>query len=236
MSRFRIAVKEPESRENSYTFGMSPRLRINEIFHSVQGEGTRAGVRCVFVRLTGCHLRCTYCDTAYAFYEGGWMTLDEILEQVRALGCETVEVTGGEPLLQPNVYPLMERLCDEYATVMLETSGAVAIDKVDPRVIRIVDIKCPSSGEAERNHWPNIEWLKPSDEIKFVLGDREDYEWARDVIERHGLLRRCPVLMNPVFDKLAPLDLATWVLEDRLDVRMGLQLHKFIWAPMTRGV
>lgn len=229
-------MKEPESRENSYTFGMSPRLRINEIFHSVQGEGTRAGVRCVFVRLTGCHLRCTYCDTAYAFYEGGWMTLDEILEQVRALGCETVEVTGGEPLLQPNVYPLMERLCDEYATVMLETSGAVAIDKVDPRVIRIVDIKCPSSGEAERNHWPNIEWLKPSDEIKFVLGDREDYEWARDVIERHGLLRRCPVLMNPVFDKLAPLDLATWVLEDRLDVRMGLQLHKFIWAPMTRGV
>lgn len=215
---------------------MSQRLRINEIFHSVQGEGTRAGVRCAFVRLTGCHLRCTYCDTAYAFYEGGWMTLDEILSQVRAFGCETVEVTGGEPLLQPNVYPLMERLCDEFATVMLETSGAVAIDKVDPRVIRIVDIKCPSSGEIERNHWPNIELLKPTDEIKFVLGDRDDYEWAKEVIERHSLLQRCPVLMNPVFDRLAPLDLATWVLEDRLDVRVGLQLHKFIWSPMARGV
>lgn len=215
---------------------MSLRLRINEIFHSVQGEGTRAGVRCVFVRLTGCHLRCTYCDTAYAFYEGGWMTLEEILTRVAEFGCQTVEVTGGEPLLQPNVYPLMERLCDTYPTVMLETSGAVPIDKVDSRVIRIVDIKCPSSGEAARNHWPNVDQLRATDEIKFVLGDRADYDWARDVISKYNLLERCPVLMNPVFDRLIPLDLATWVLEDKLDVRVGLQLHKFIWAPETRGV
>ncbi len=215
---------------------MTPRLRINEIFHSIQGEGTRAGARCVFVRLTGCHLRCAYCDTAYAFYEGGWMELPAILERVAAFECPTVEVTGGEPLLQPAVYPLMEQLCDRHATVMIETSGAVAIDKVDPRVIRIMDIKCPSSGEAERNHWANIELLAPRDEVKFVIGDREDYEWSKDVILRYGLTARCPILMNPVFDAIQPVELATWILEDRLDVRLGLQLHKLIWSPATRGV
>lgn len=215
---------------------MADRLRINEIFHSVQGEGTRAGLPCVFVRLTGCHLRCSYCDTAYAFYEGGWQTLDAILQTVRGFGCDTVEVTGGEPLLQPAVYSLMTRLCDEYRTVMLETSGALPIDRVDPRVVRIVDLKCPSSGEAQRNHWPNIDQLRPTDEIKFVVGDREDYLWAREAITRHQLARRCPLLMNPVFERLAPVDLADWVLEDRLPVRVGLQLHKFIWSPTARGV
>jgi 7-carboxy-7-deazaguanine synthase len=213
-----------------------PRLRVNEIFHSVQGEGTRVGVRCVFVRLTGCHLRCTHCDTRYAFDEGDWMTLDEILERVRAYDCSTVEVTGGEPLLQPGAYSLMARLADKFETVLLETSGTVSIEKVDPRVARIMDIKCPSSGATEHNHWPNIELLTPHDEVKFVIADRADYDWAKGVIERHSLLSRCPALVTPVFDVLPPVDLANWVLEDRLGVRVGLQLHKLIWPPTSRGV
>lgn len=212
------------------------RLRINEIFHSIQGEGTRAGLRCVFVRLTGCHLRCVWCDTEYAFYEGDWKSLDDILSEVRDFGCPVVEVTGGEPLLQPGVYPLLTALCDEYPTVMLETSGAVSIEKVDPRVIRIVDLKCPGSGEVHRNHWPNIDLLRAGDEVKFVIADRADYEWSRDMIRRHRLIERCPILLNPVFDRLRHIDLAEWVISDRLDVRVGMQIHKFIWTPLTRGV
>ncbi len=212
------------------------RLRVNEIFHSVQGEGTRAGVRCVFVRLTGCHLRCTWCDTEYAFHEGAWMTLDEIVTQVRDYNCPTVELTGGEPLLQPGAFPLLTQLADAFESVLLETSGAVSIAEVDPRVVRIVDIKCPGSGEVERNHWPNIELLTPRDEIKFVIADRDDYEWAKDVLARHDLPKRCPVILAPVYGALAPLDLTNWVLADRLDVRIGLQLHKLIWEPDTRGV
>ncbi len=212
------------------------RLRIHEIFHSIQGEGTRAGVPCAFIRTTGCHLRCTWCDTAYAFHEGSWMSLDEILERVRGFGCRTVEVTGGEPLLQPDVYPLMSRLCDEYATVLLETSGAVSIAKVDPRVVRIVDIKCPGSGEESRNDWSNLDLLTPRDELKFVLADRPDYDWAVDVLERYHLPQRCTVLFAPVFGSLNPADLAAWLLADRLDVRLNLQLHKVIWSPTMRGV
>lgn len=225
-----------------------PRLRVNEIVHSVQGEGTRAGLRCVFIRLTGCHLRCTYCDTEYAFHEGTWMTLDEILERVRTFECPMVEVTGGEPLLQPNVYPLMERLLDEFETVLLETSGAISIAKVDRRVVRIVDFKCPSSGEVERNDWGNIDLLAPSDEVKFVIGTRADYEWAREAVRKHDLPSRCPVLFAPVTGRpgvdsltpgkghLEPARLAEWLLEDRLDVRLGLQLHKIVWPGATRGV
>ncbi|MEW6249563.1 MAG: radical SAM protein [Planctomycetota bacterium] len=212
------------------------RLRVNEIFHSLQGEGTRTGVPCVFVRLTGCHLRCAWCDTQYAFYEGGWLSLDEILDRVRAFSCPTVEVTGGEPLLQPAVYPLMTRLADEFDTVLLETSGAVPIDRVDPRVVRIVDVKCPGSGEAEHNHWPNLDRLTPRDEVKFVLADRADYEWAKDVLARHDLPARCPVIFAPVYDQLPPPQLAEWVLADGLNVRLGLQLHKLIWPAATRGV
>lgn len=212
------------------------RLRVNEVFHSVQGEGTRVGERCAFVRLTGCHLRCTFCDTRYAFREGKWMTIDEILTTVRAYGCPTVEVTGGEPLLQPAVYPLLTQLADEFTTVLLETSGTLSIEKVDPRVARIVDIKCPASGEAERNCWANIDLLTPRDEVKFVVCGRADYDWSREVIERHDLLPRCPVLISPVFGELEPSNLAGWVLEDRLDVRVGLQLHKLIWPPTARGV
>ena len=209
------------------------RLRVNEIFHSLQGEGTSAGSRCVFIRLTGCDLGCSYCDTAYAFDQGDWMTLAEIIERVRAFGCRTVEITGGEPLLQPVVYPLMQRLLDEFETVLLETSGAVSIAKVDPRVVRIVDFKCPSSGVVERNDWTNLGLLTEHDEVKFVIGSRADYEWARDVIREYDLASRCPVLLAPVtappthdaaaspVTSLAPSRLAAWLLEDRLDVRLG---------------
>lgn len=212
------------------------RLRINEIFHSIQGEGTRAGLPCSFIRTTGCHLRCAWCDTQYAFYEGGWLTLDEILERVRRYDCPLVEVTGGEPLLQPAAVPLLARLCDEFDTVMLETSGAVSIAPVDPRVVRIMDIKCPGSGEAERNCWENLELLTARDELKFVLLNRADYDWAREVLQRYDLSKRCPVLFAPVFGQLTPRELATWILADRLNVRLGLQLHKLIWPPTMRGV
>jgi 7-carboxy-7-deazaguanine synthase len=218
-------------------------LRVNEIFYSVQGEGTRAGQRCVFIRLTGCHLRCTYCDTRYAFDEGEWMTLDEILDRVRGYGCPLVEVTGGEPLLQPDVYALMERLLHEFKTVLLETSGTVSIGEVDPRVVRIVDFKCPSSGEVERNDWSNVELLTARDEVKFVIGTRADYDWAGDVVRKHDLATRCTVLFSPVTappdsdaPTLAPSELAKWLLEDRLDVRLSLQLHKIVWPTKTRGV
>jgi 7-carboxy-7-deazaguanine synthase len=226
----------------------SQRLLVNEIFHSVQGEGTRAGLRCVFVRLTGCNLRCAYCDTPYALDEGDWMTLDEIIERARAFECPMVEVTGGEPLLQPDVHPLMQRLLDEFETVLLETSGAISIARVDPRVVRIVDFKCPSSGEVERNDWTNVDVLTEHDEVKFVIGDRADYEWARDVIRKHDLTSRCAVLLSPVtapptadgagspVTSLAPKRLAEWLLADQLDVRLGLQLHKIIWSPAKRGV
>ena len=196
----------------------------------------------------GCHLRCSYCDTEYSFYEGGWRSLDDLLAEVRSFDCPFVEVTGGEPLLQPAVYPLLSRLADEYATVAIETSGAVAIERVDPRVVRIVDLKTPSSGECERNCWANIEHLTPRDEVKFVIGDRGDYEWSRDVLQRHRLERRCAVLFSPVLGAerreglqlyqghLEPQRLAEWILADRLPVQMSLQVHKFIWSPETRGV
>ncbi|MGD8452342.1 MAG: radical SAM protein [Phycisphaerae bacterium] len=212
------------------------RLQVNEIFHSVQGEGTRVGARCVFVRLTGCHLRCSYCDTQYAFQGGDMLTTAEILERVRAYGCPTVEVTGGEPLLQQPVHPLLRQLADEYATVLLETCGAVSIADVDPRVVRIVDIKCPGSSQSDRNEWSNMELLTARDEVKFVVLNRTDYNWAKDVIARYDLLARCPVLIAPVFGVLEPVDLTSWILEDRLDVRLGLQLHKVIWPATKMGV
>lgn len=211
-------------------------MRVNELFCSIQGEGTRVGLRCAFIRLTGCHLRCRWCDTAYAFTEGRWMELDEVVRQVRQYRCPMVEVTGGEPLLQPAVYPLLTRLADEFETVLLETSGALPIAGVDPRVVRIVDVKCPGSGESERNHWPNLDLLTPHDEVKFVLADRADYEWAREVVRRYDLSRRCAVLLAPVHGDLAPAELAGWVLDDGLEVRVGLQLHKVLWPAAVRGI
>ena len=218
-------------------------LHVNEIFFSIQGEGTRAGLPCAFVRLTGCPLRCTYCDTAYAFHDGRRMSLEEILAAVRAFGCPTIELTGGEPLAQPQVYPLIERLLDEFPTVLLETSGALSIARVDPRVVRIVDVKCPTSGEVEKNDWSNLERLTPRDELKFVIGARSDYDWARDVIVTRELIRRCSVLMSPVTftgagesEGLDPAELAAWILQDGLNVRLSLQLHKILWPDKTRGV
>ena len=213
------------------------KLTVNEIYQSVQGESTWAGLPCVFVRLTFCDLRCTYCDTEYAFYEGNKMELGEIVEKVRSFGCPLVEVTGGEPLLQPNCVPLLHMLCEAGFTVLLETSGAHDIAAVDPRVHRIMDLKTPSSGEEGRNLYANIAHLTPRDELKFVVGSREDYEWAREKIRGHDLATKVnAVLLSPVFGKIAPSDMVSWILEDKLPARFQLQMHKFIWEPRARGV
>jgi 7-carboxy-7-deazaguanine synthase len=212
-------------------------LTINEIYQSVQGESTWAGLPCVFVRLTFCDLRCTYCDTAYAFYKGAKMSLAAIIEQVLAYQCPLVEITGGEPLLQKNVLPLMRELCDRGLTVLIETSGAHDISPIDPRVHRIMDLKTPSSGESDRNRLENIRFLNKGDELKFVIGSREDYLWAKELIEQLNLAERCgTILFSPIFGKIEPRDIVEWLLADRLPVRFQLQLHKFIWAPETKGV
>ena len=211
-------------------------MRITEIFHSIQGESTFAGRPCVFVRLTGCPLRCTWCDTEYAFYGGADVSLEAIVDRVRSYGCTLVEVTGGEPLAQSGCLALLARLCDDGLTVLLETSGALETAGVDPRVRIILDVKCPGSGMSERMHWPNVERLRAHDEAKFVINDRADYEWAKETVERYQLDRRCPVLFSPVFGTLDPRQLAEWVLADRLPVRYQLQLHKLIWSPDMRGV
>lgn len=216
---------------------MIDRLRINEIFFSIQGESTWAGCPCVFVRLTGCNLRCVWCDTEYAFREGRQKPIAEIVEQVRAYGCDLVEITGGEPMLQKGIYALFAALLDAGLTVMLETSGERDLSRVDPRVIKIMDLKCPGSGESERNRWSNLDALSARDEVKFVLTDRRDYEWAREAIERHRIAARVnAVLMSPAFGLLEPRNLAEWILADRLPVRMQLQMHKHIWPPSMRGV
>jgi 7-carboxy-7-deazaguanine synthase len=213
------------------------KLTVNEIYQSVQGESTWAGLPCVFVRLTFCDLRCTYCDTEYAFYEGNKMTLKEIEDKVRGFGCPLVEVTGGEPLLQPNCIPLLARLCEAGFTVLLETSGSHDIAPVDPRVHRIMDLKTPSSGESGRNLYTNIAHLTERDEVKFVVGSREDYEWTREKMREHDLASKVrAVLLSPVFGKISPSDIVAWMLEDKLPARFQLQMHKFIWEPRARGV
>lgn len=212
-------------------------LTVNEIYQSIQGESTWAGRPCVFVRLTFCDLRCNYCDTEYAFYEGKKRPVNEIVDVVGKFDCRLVEITGGEPLLQKNVLGLMSILCDRGHTVLLETGGAHDISSVDPRVHRIMDLKTPGSGEVERNLWSNIDNLTPRDEVKFVIGSREDYEWSREKVERFGLTSRCgAVLFSPIFGRIAPQQIVEWMLQDRLDVRFQLQMHKFIWPPTQRGV
>jgi 7-carboxy-7-deazaguanine synthase len=206
------------------------RLRVNEIFYSLQGESTRVGLPCVLIRLTGCHLRCRWCDTEHAFYEGEWLTRAEVLARVAAFGCPLVELTGGEPLLQPGALPLLADLCDAGYEVLLETSGAVDVAPVDPRVRKIVDVKCPGSGEAERNHWPNLDLLRPTDELKLVIAHEADYEWARDLVRERQLYHCCPVHFSPVAGDLAPATLAEWILRDHLPVRLSLQLHKQLWG------
>jgi 7-carboxy-7-deazaguanine synthase len=212
-------------------------LTVNEIFHSIQGESTHAGRPCVFVRLTACDLRCSWCDTPYAFYEGRKMSLDDVMAAVDAHGCSLVELTGGEPLLQKDVYPLMERLLASGKTVLVETGGHLSVADVPPAVHKIVDVKCPGSGEAHRMDWSNLERLSATDEVKFVVRDRTDYEYARDVVSRHALDRKVgAVLFSPVHGVLDPRTLSEWVLADRLPVRVQLQVHKYIWDAQTRGV
>lgn len=223
-------------------------LLINEVFYSIQGESTWSGLPCVFVRLRGCHLRCNYCDTEYAFHEGAKQTSDALFEKVMGFNCKLVEITGGEPLLQKAVHPFMTRLCDAGLDVLIETSGACDISACDSRVIRIMDLKTPGSGEADRNLWANIDHLNERDEVKFVLCDRDDYLWMRDVIEKYDLAKRVNAILVSAAAAMKPGleikgvaglplgDLAKWVLEDKLPVRMQTQLHKLIWDPMARGV
>jgi 7-carboxy-7-deazaguanine synthase len=213
-----------------------PRLKIHEIFYSIQGESTHAGRPCVLVRLTGCQMRCVWCDTEYAFYDGSWKSLDDVLAAVAAFGCPLVEVTGGEPLLQPAVHPLLAALCDAGYEVLLETGGGLDIAEVDRRVKRILDVKCPGSGEAGNNRWQNLDDLRPGDELKFVVADRADYDWAKRVIEERRLAGRCPIHFSPVWETMPPADLAAWILADRLPVRLTLQQHKILWGKDTRGV
>jgi 7-carboxy-7-deazaguanine synthase len=220
-----------------YNVGQTVVLTINEIFHSIQGESTHSGRPCVFVRLTACDLRCSWCDTAYAFTEGRKMSLDEIVDQVERYDCPLVEITGGEPLLQRDVYPLMDRLLASGRTVMVETGGHLSIEHVPAPVIKIVDVKCPGSGESHRVHWDNLATLAPHDEVKFVIKDRADYEFARDILSQHSLVGRvAAVLFSPVHGVLDARDLAAWILADKLEVRLQLQAHKFIWGADVRGV
>jgi 7-carboxy-7-deazaguanine synthase len=209
---------------------IAPRLRITEIFHSLQGEARDVGRPTVFVRLTGCPLRCVWCDTTYSFHGGEWRDIDAILDQVKSYGARHVCVTGGEPLAQKRCIDLLRRLCDAGYDVSLETSGAIDVSDVDPRVSRVVDVKAPGSGEVERNLWSNLDVLTARDQIKFVLADRVDYDWARDVIAQRDLSVRCDILLSPVHGKLEPRDLAEWILTDRLPVRMQIQLHKLLWG------
>ena len=212
-------------------------LTVNEIFHSIQGESTFSGEPCVFVRLTACDLRCSWCDTPYAFHEGRKMSIDEVIAEVDRYGCPLVEVTGGEPLLQPDVFPLMSRLLDSGKVVLLETGGHRSLEQVPSGVRRIMDVKCPGSNEAERMDWSNLGRLTASDEVKFVIKDRRDYEYARDILRRETLAGRvAAVLFSPVHGVLPAKDLASWILADRLPVRLQLQAHKFIWDAQTRGV
>jgi len=212
-------------------------LTINEIFHSIQGESTYAGAPCVFVRLTACDLRCAWCDTPYAFTRGEKRTVAEVVEAAAAFGCPLVEITGGEPLLQDDVYPLMEALRDRGMTVLLETGGHISLDRVPAGIVKIVDVKCPASGESARNHWPNLGLLGPADQVKFVIQDRADYEFARRILDEHRLAAACAaVLFSPVHGVLEPRELAAWILADRLPVRLQLQVHKVVWGAHARGV
>ncbi len=211
-------------------------LKVNEIYFSIQGESTKAGLPCVFVRLTYCNLRCKYCDTEYAFYEGYDLTIEEIIGEVKKFDCKLVEITGGEPLVQSEAITLMSKLCDDGFEVLLETGGSLSIKEIDPRVKIIMDLKCPTSGMLKKNHYENIEFIKSSDEIKFVLGSREDYEWTKEILQKYNLTKKCIILFSVVFGELEPVRVVEWILEDKLDVRFQLQMHKFIWEPTTKGV
>lgn len=211
-------------------------LTVNEIFKSLQGESSFTGLPCIFIRLTGCNLRCTWCDTEYAFYEGQPKSVQDIMAAIEPLGVPLVEITGGEPLLQDTVYDLMNALLAKNYKVLVETGGGVSVAKVPEPVIKILDIKCPGSGEDSKNLWDNLGHLNPGDEVKFVLADRADYEWSREILDRYNIHKKVKVLFSPVYDKLDLKELAAWVLEDNLPVRVQTQLHKVIWGKDTIGV
>jgi len=211
-------------------------LKVNEIYYSIQGESSRAGLPCVFVRLTYCNLRCSYCDTEYAFHDGKEMPADLIIEEVKKFHCPLIEITGGEPLFQAESVELMKRLCDEGFDVMLETGGSLTVKEVDKRVMIILDLKCPSSKMMKKNLYENLDYIKTSDEIKFVIGSREDYEWAKETIGKYNLAGKCGILLSTVFGALDPAKMVGWMLEDKLRARFQLQMHKFIWEPDTKGV
>jgi 7-carboxy-7-deazaguanine synthase len=215
---------------------MSDKLRVNEIFKSIQGESTFAGLPCIFVRLAGCNLRCTYCDTTYAYDEGQGMTLEKVVREVRRLHCPMVEVTGGEPLHQPGAPRLLRELLREGFKVLLETNGTYDLSELDERVIKIMDLKCPGSGQDQHIYWDNLKHLALQDNVKFVISHRQDYLWAKEVIQNHHLSGKTQVLMSPAYDLVTAQDLAEWILADNLSVRLQLQLHKYLWGPDRRGV
>lgn len=211
-------------------------MKVNEIFHSIQGETTYAGMVCTFIRLTGCNLRCSYCDTTYAYYDGEEMTPEEVVRRVRDFAASLVMITGGEPLLSPELNKLVNSLNNHNYHILVETNGSLDIGKIEGDAVRIVDIKCPGSGMSEHIYWNNLNQLNPNDQVKFVIGDREDYQWAKGVMALHKLAERVPVIFSPVFGKMEPRLLAGWIVEDNLKARFQLQLHKYIWGPDRRGV
>lgn len=211
-------------------------IKINEIFYSIQGESSYAGLPCIFVRLTYCNIRCSYCDTEYAFYEGKDFTVEQIFSEIEKYKCKLVEITGGEPLFQKESLTLMEMLCDKNYKVMLETGGSLSIENVDKRVKIILDFKCPSSKMEKKNYYENVNFLKPIDEVKFVIGDYEDFLWSKNLIEKFELNKKCEILFSPVFGKIEYRQLVEWILNENLNVRFQIQQHKHIWEPNKRGV
>jgi len=211
-------------------------LKINEIYHSIQGESSFTGLPCIFIRLTYCNLRCSYCDSEYTFYEGADMSIDEILDKIKNYSCKLVEVTGGEPLFQKGCIDLLQKLIDLDYKVLLETSGSLTIKDVPKEVINIIDFKCPSSNMKKKNLWENINYLKLDDEVKFVIGNREDYDWAKNKIKKYNLINTCKVLMSPTYKEIEPKMITEWILEDNLNIRFQVQLHKEIWPEEERGV
>ena len=212
------------------------KIKINEIYKSIQGESSYSGIPCIFIRFTYCNLRCSYCDTEYAFYDGKNMTIEEILKKVKSLDCNLVEITGGEPLLQEGCIELIKNLEKRNHTVLLETGGALPINKVSSKTHIILDIKCPSSNMDDKNYWGNIKELKKTDEVKFVIGNKTDYNWSKKIITKYNLTKKCSILMSPVYDKIKPQKIVEWILKDNLEVRFQLQIHKEIWDKNTIGV
>ena len=215
---------------------LNMKLKINEIYYSIQGESSYTGLPCIFIRLTYCNLRCTYCDSEYTFHDGNNMSINDILETIKQYSCKLVEVTGGEPLVQKECITLLKKLVDLDYEVLLETSGSLTIKDVPKQVINIIDFKCPSSGMKKKNHWDNINYLKPNDEVKFIIEDREDYEWAKMKIRQYNLNKKSKILMSPSYNKIEEKEIAEWILRDNLNVKFQIQLHKIIWKDTDRGV